>query len=115
MAKNKDIRDGLERKLLGELKHLLWSYNVSSIEVLPDDLIIEKYLQFGNESDWNNLRLAFDEKQIKAVWEDQMLLYGRELKKQEQIVAYFFNVEDPEKYISALKKQKLDRLVARGQ
>lgn len=112
MANNKDIRDSLQRKLLGEQKHLLWSYKVSSIKELSDDLIIEKYLQFGNESDWSNMRQAFDEKKIKEVWENQMLLYGRDLKRQEQIVAYFFKVEDPEKYISALKKQKLDRLIA---
>ena len=114
MAYKNDIRDRLERKLLGELKHLLWSYDVSNIKRLPEELIIEKYLQFGNKSDWNNLRQAFDEKKIRAVWSNQMLLSGRDLEKQEQIVAYFFNAANPEKYISALKKKKLNRLVARG-
>lgn len=114
MAYKSDIRDKLERKLLGELKHLLWSYNVAKVKRLPEELIIEKYLQFGNKSDWDNLRRAFGERKIKAVWKDQMLLSGRDPEKQEQIVAYFFNASNPEKYISALKEKKLNRLVSRG-
>jgi hypothetical protein len=104
---NLSIRHKLEQKLLSEMKHVFWSYQVDKIENLPDELIIEKILESGNNEDWRQLKMAFGEEQIEQVWENQMLLYGRNPRRQKLIVSYFFNVDNPSEYIASKKQKKL--------
>lgn len=104
----------LQNKVLQEKRHVLWSYDLSAVSELPDELVIEKLLQFGNKEDWNELAAAYDRKQIQSVWESQMLMSGRELDRQKEIVQRFFHIKNPAKYIADKKRRRLNFLIEKG-
>ncbi|MEQ9309852.1 MAG: hypothetical protein RLN90_10385 [Balneolaceae bacterium] len=103
------VRNQLEKRLLNGRSELLWSYNKNNLKSLSDNLIISKFLAYGNKNDWKDLKIAFDKSSIKHVWENEMLLAGFNHSKQKALVSFFFNSINPSRYISDNRRRKLNR------
>ena len=113
-VKSKHVRNRLERRLLQSRKELLWSYNKEKINSLSDEFIINTFLVSGNAQDWQDLKNAYEVEEIKEVWKDNILLGGFRPEKQKELVAFFFNSQNPSIYISQNKRRKLEKAFARS-
>ena len=107
-------RKRLENRLLGSRSFLLWSYNKEGISSLSDQLIIGRFLSFGNREEWNDLKQAFSTEQIKDVWKNEMLLGQYQSEKQKELVRFFFGSKDPKQYIYKNRKRALANIFERG-
>lgn len=68
---NKQLRKRLEKNLIKE--NAFWSYDKSSIVVIPDDVLIEKVLLHLDIEDVQALFSMFPKKEIKKVWQEVVL------------------------------------------
>lgn len=114
MKSRDQIRDELQAKLLSSKAYLLWSFDVKSMAKVSDQLIIEKFLEFGDEKEWADLKQAYSLDEIFLVWKSQMLMFGKDPVRQEALVVFFFDASDPAEYISGLRKAQINELVERG-
>ncbi len=108
-----DIRSNLKNALLNEKKVLMWSYDLSKGDLeVPDKIIVEKYLQFGNKREWSLLNSAFDLDFIKEVWINNLVYCGLYEAKQRSIARSFFNIRRPAEYLKKLRKAHIERSIA---
>lgn len=109
----------LIKKLQNSLKKMgrkaLWSYDLAHIpKRLPDKVIIEKILLFGNSADWNLLKQVYSEELIKNVWLENMVLGGFNPKRQEEIARNFFHIKEPQSFLSQYQNNHINNLLEGG-
>jgi hypothetical protein len=109
---NKQLRKRLEKKLIKE--NAFWSYDKSSIVVIPDDVLIEKVLLHLDIEDVQALFLLFPKKKIQKVWQDVILVQDPLYHCLNRLYAYmFFNVEHPDRYIRYYKNKRLKSIICK--
>jgi hypothetical protein len=110
-----DIRSYLEKALIQKHSDWLWSFDLSSQKAhISDKLIIQKYLEFGSQSEWKMLKKAFQIDQIKNIWISNLALGGLYESKQEKIAKSFFNIKNPLLYLERKRKAHLKNELARS-
>lgn len=106
---SKQIRKRLEKKLIVKS---FWSYNKSSIVVIPDEVLIEKVLLHLDIEDVQALFYLFPKKDIKKVWQDLVLPRDPLYRNINKLYAFmFFNIEDPDRYIRHYKNKYIKSIV----
>ncbi len=104
--KNRDSKDRLVNMLLS--KSRLWSYDIKNADTIPDDLLIEKTLQYLDIKDINLLFSIYSNTRIKQVWLKQLVPQGSYLAKLNALLAWmYFDIKKPESYLKNKENQYL--------
>jgi hypothetical protein len=107
--KDKLIRD-LIKKLYKE--HAFWSYDKSSINQIPDNILIEKVLLHLDIEDIKVLFKLYPKIVIKRVWKDKILSQEPTYHGLNRLYSIlFFNIKDPDRYIREQKNKRYKSLI----
>jgi hypothetical protein len=107
---NKQLRKRLEKKLIK--RNAFWSYDKSSIMVIPDDVLIEKVLLHLDIEDVQALFFLFPKKEIKKVWQDVVLPREPLYHNINKLYAFmFFDIEHADRYIRYYKNKHIKSIV----
>jgi hypothetical protein len=107
---NKLLRKRLEKKLIEE--HAFWSYDKSSIVIIPDDVLIEKVLLHLDIEDVQALFYLFPKKEIKKVWQDVVLPREPLYHNINKLYAFmFFDIEHADRYIRYYKNKRIKSIL----
>ena len=107
---NKQLRNKLKKKLIKE--NAFWSYDKSSIVIIPDDVLIEKVLLHLDIEDVQALFYLFPKNEIKKVWQDVVLPRDPLYRNINKLYAFmFFNIEHPDRYIRYYKNKYIKSIV----
>ncbi len=102
-------RDRLRIELTEKLKkeHAFWLFDLSSLSVIPDEMLIEKTLMHLDIEDVKSLFVLFPQSRIKALWKEKMLSQEPMYHQLNRLYAFlFFNLKDPDRYIRNYVNQK---------
>lgn len=104
------IRNHLCEQLVA--KNAFWSYDVNSLETIPDEEIIEKCFTVLDINDIDLMFELFPRKRIYQVWRERMAIQGEYLQMLNVMIAmYYFGIKEPEKYLARAEKQHINRLL----
>jgi hypothetical protein len=107
---NKLLRKRLEKKLIEE--NAFWSYDKSSIVIIPDDVLIEKVLLHLDIEDVQSLFLIFSKKEIKKVWQEIVLPREPLYHNLNRLYAFLlFDIKHPDRYIRFYKNKHVKSIV----
>ena len=107
---NNQLRKRLEKKLIEE--NAFWSYDKSSIVVIPDDVLIEKVLLHLDIEDVQALFSLFPKKKIQKVWQDVVLPREPLYHNINKLYAFmFFDIEHADRYIRYYKNKHIKSIV----
>ena len=107
---NKQLRKRLEKKLIK--RNAFWSYDKSSIVVIPDDVLIEKVLLHLDIEAVQALFFLFPKKEIKKVWQDVVLPREPLYHNINKLYAFmFFDIEHADRYIRYYKNKHIKSIV----
>jgi hypothetical protein len=107
---NKQLRKRLEKKLIK--RNAFWSYDKSSIVVIPDDVLIEKVLLHLDIEDVQSLFFLFPKKEIKKVWQDVVLPREPSYHNINKLYAFmFFDIQHADRYIRYYKNKHIKSIV----
>jgi hypothetical protein len=86
----------------------LWSYSVDALKSMPENLLIEEALRYGDVPEIMMVFKLYPLKLVRQVWREKMIpdqrIYGHNV----YLASIFFNIENPKRYILPLQK-KLSR------
>jgi hypothetical protein len=107
---NKQLRSRLEKKLIEE--NAFWSYDKSSIVIIPDDVFIEKVLLHLDIEDVQALFSIFPKKKIQKVWQECVLSQEPLYHNLNRLYAFLlFDIKDPDRYIRFYKNKHIKSIV----
>ena len=105
-----NIRQQLFRKLKEE--NCFWSYDVSKMESISDEALIEHVLLYLDIEDINKLFPLFGYKKVKRVWLDRVAPQGEMFRAFNVLYAwYYFGAKRPEAYVKSIETRHLNRLM----
>ena len=112
-VKNDQLRKGLEKKLYEE--KVFWSYDKSGIDIIPDDVFIEKVLLHLDIEDVQILFMLFPKKKIQKVWQKEILVQEPLYHGLNRLYSFlFFNIKHPDRYIRYYKNKRLKSVICKG-
>lgn len=86
----------------------LWSYNVQNLNIIPDDVLIEKTLIYLDVDDINLLFSIYPHKKIKQVWLKQIAIQGAYYARLNKLLAWmYFGIKKPETYLKKIENKHL--------
>ena len=107
---NDQLRKGLEQKLIEE--NAFWSYDKSSIVIIPDDVLIEKVLLHLDIEDVQSLFSLFPKKKIQKVWQEVVLSRDPLYHNLNRLYAFLlFDIKHPDRYIRIYKNKYIKSIV----
>lgn len=86
-------------------RNFFWSYAFIDVSNIPDDLLIEHVLGYGEPEDIINLKKYFKLSQIKEVWQRLLLPDSRFKNANVWLAKVFFNIKQTEHYINKYSRQ----------
>jgi hypothetical protein len=107
---NKQLRKRLEKKLIAE--NAFWSYDKSSILVIPDNVFIEQVLIHLDIEDVQSLFSLFPKRQIQKIWQDSVLSCEPLYHNLNRLYAFLlFDIKHPDRYIRYYKNKHIKSIV----
>jgi len=109
------IRQSLFRKLKKE--NAFWSYDPKSLTLrnCDDETLIYKTLVHLDIEEINLLFIIYDKTKIQKVWESELCIQGDFYRRLNKFLAiYYFNIDDPKKYIRKIEKKHLKNIERRA-
>ncbi len=110
MSKNE-----VKYQLLAALKaqNCFWSYDVSALKDVPDDVLIEKVLVYLDLPEINNLMALYGRNRVKRVFRERLVPQEEYLYTLNRFLAwYYFGVKQPDRYLRQQTTRHLNRLMA---
>ena len=108
---NIDIRAYLIDKLKNE--HCFWSYNLSSVQEIPDSLLVEMVMLYLDIDDIDLLFRILPYKDIKKAWLDNLVSQGERYYQLNLFFSwYYFHVKDPKRYVKGMATKSLNKRLA---
>ena len=105
------IRSYLFRKLKEE--NCFWSYDVSKMDNISDEALIEHVLLYLDIDDINRLFPLFGYKKVKRVWLDRVVPQGEMFRQYNILYAwYYFGSKCPEAYVKGIETRHINRITA---
>ena len=107
--------DSLKSSLLSKLKeeNHFWSYDVSKMDAISDESLIENVLLYLDIDDINKLFIIYPLKQVKRVWRDRVAPQGAMFRPINVLYAwYYFGAKRPEAYVKSLETRHINRMIA---
>ena len=86
-------------------RNFFWSYALTDAANLPDELLIEQVLGYGQPDDIVKLKKYFKISQIKQVWQLLLLPDARFKNANVWLAKVFFNIKQTDKYIKKYSHQ----------
>jgi hypothetical protein len=105
----------IRRYLIGRLKqaHCLWSYDVYSINDIPDDVLIELVMLYLDIEEIDMLFQLFPYKKIKQAWIENVVAQGERYYNLNYFFAwYYFHAKSPRSYVKAMATRQLNKRLA---
>jgi len=107
---NKLLRKRLENNLIDE--NAFWSYDKSSIVIIPDNELIEKVLLHLDLEDVQSLFFLFPKKKIQKVWQELVLSREPLYHNLNRLYAFLlFDIKYPDRYIRYHKNKRIKSIV----
>lgn len=107
---NKQLRKKLGKRLIEE--NAFWSYDKSSIVIIPDDVFIEKVLLHLDIEDVQALFSLFPKKKIQKVWQEVVLSREPLYHNLNRLYAFLlFDIKHPDRYIRYYKNKHIKSIV----
>jgi hypothetical protein len=107
---NNLLRKKLEKKLIDE--SAFWSYDKSSIKIIPDNEFIEKVLLHLDIEDVQALFSLFPKKKIQKVWQELVLSREPLYHNLNRLYAFLlFDIKNPDRYIRYYKNKHIKSIV----
>lgn len=111
MTMEEDIKSYLFRKLKEE--NSFWSYDVSKMDAISDEALIEHVLLYLDIDDINKLFPLFGYKKVKRVWLDRVAPLGEMFRQYNILYAwYYFHAKRPEAYVKGIETRHINRIIA---
>ncbi len=107
--------DGIKQDLLAKLKqeHCFWSYDESSVQDIPDDMLIEKTLLYLDLKEINSLFRIYPFRKIKKVWLEHLVPQGEYLYTLNRFFAwYYFKAKNPDAYVKSMATRHFNKMFA---
>lgn len=82
-----------------------WSYQPEALTSLPEDVLIEECLRWGDVPELNDLFALFPLANIRKVWREKMLPDLRVYPHNYYLAMVFFNIKNPKRYILPLQNK----------
>jgi len=108
MSKNE-----IKNILVNELKreNRFWSYDASSIDDVPSDMLIEKTLIYLDMPEIDMLFQLYPYKQIKKVWLNNLVPQGDYLYTLNRFFAwYYFKAKRPDQYVKSMATRYFNKM-----
>ena len=104
------LRKKLQKKLIEE--NAFWSYDKSSIEIIPDNEFIEKVILHLDIEDVQSLFSLFPKKKIQKVWKEAVLPREPLYHNLNRLYAFLlFDIKHPDKYIRYHKNKRTKSII----
>lgn len=98
---SQEIKQFLFKKLVDE--RAFWSYDMSAVTSIPDDMLIAETLIHLDIEEINLLFKVFSKQKIKSVWLDQLVVQGKYYGDMNRLYAWFyFDIKKPERYLKSM-------------
>jgi len=110
-----DMQQDVRNELLCKLKenNCLWSYDVSKMDSISDEALIEHVLMYLDIPDINQLFRLFGHKRVKRVWLDRVAPLGERFRVYNVLYAwYYFGAKRPEAYVKSIETRYMNRIMA---
>ena len=109
MIMKEDVRSYLFCKLKEE--NCFWSYDVSKMDAISDEALIEHVMLYLDIDDINKLFPLFGYKKVKRVWLDRVAPQGEMFRPYNILYAwYYFGAKHPEAYVKGIETRHINRL-----
>jgi hypothetical protein len=108
-VRNAQLKEELVKKLFNENSVWLWSYDLEKVDKseVPDRILIEKYLLLGSVEDWEKLKNVYERDVLYSHWIENIVPSERYHQKQIEMARFFFDIKDPERFLSKARQQHL--------
>lgn len=103
----------IKSELLAKLKqeHCFWSFNEDAISDIPDDMLIEKTLQYLDLEDIEQLFQIYPFRKIKQVWLEHLVPQEEYLYALNRFLAwYYFKAKSPDAYIKSMATRHYNKI-----
>lgn len=108
MKQNQNIRYLLVDKLKDS--HCLWSYEQSSVNDIPDDMLIELTMLYLDIDEINLLFKLFPFHVVKNAWIKNVVAQGERYYQLNAFFAWFyFDAKRPEAYVKSMATRMLNK------
>lgn len=84
---------------------IFWSYSKESLKQIPDNVLIEEALRWGDVPELLELFRLFDKTEIKKIWCEKVIPDERIFRLNYYLAKIFFDIENPERYIKRIAKK----------
>lgn len=108
--------DQLHKDLVTKLhkEQAFWSYDISYMKQLPDDVLIEKVLLHLDIDDIKILFKLYPKRKIQRVWKDKMLSQEPMFHGLNRLYSFLlFNIKNPDRYIREHKNKRYKSLICK--
>jgi len=109
------MKDNQKKALLRKLKeeNCFWSYDISKMDDISDEALIEYVLLYLDIDDINQLFPLFGYKKVKRVWLDRVAPQGEMFRNYNILYAwYYFGAKRPEAYVKSIETRHINKLMA---
>ena len=108
---NENVRKELFRKLKKE--NCFWSYDMSKMKTISDELLIEYVFLYLDIDDINLLFKIFPYKKVKKAWIENVVAQGEMYYVLNKFFAwYYFHAKRPRSYVKAMATRQLNKRLA---
>lgn len=110
MSIAENIRESLISKLKEE--HCFWSYDVDSINDVPDGMLVELVMLYLDLDDIRLLFKLFPKKEVKRMWLDNVVVHGERYRLLNRFFAwYYFGIKCPDRYVKAMETRQFKKRI----
>lgn len=104
----KEVKQELTEQLKRE--HCFWSFNESSLQDIPDDILIEKSLVYLDLQDIDKLFNIYPFKKVKRIWLDTLVPQQDYYHNLNRFLAWwYFGIKKPDTYLKAMTTRHLNK------
>lgn len=82
-------------------KGILWPYDRSKANQLPESIIIEHTLLYGDVGELKLLFALFEQIHIRKVWEEKLVPQKRYHKLNTYLATFFFRIPEPREFLKS--------------
>jgi hypothetical protein len=94
---NIDLRHALTQR--ARQRGLFWSFNVADATHIPDALLIEQVLRYGDLPDLKMLFQLFDKTLLRNIWEERLCAVEQEFTNNLFLAEFYFDVPNAEFFL----------------
>ena len=108
------INEELKSSLIVRLKkaNAFWSYDMSSVKDVPDDILVELVMRYLDMDEINMLFQLYTKKAIKQAWIENMVPDERCYQLNRFFAWFYFGIKDPGRYVKAMATRQINKRLA---